>query len=717
MLPFSFLHRCLVMCVALLFVFGAEAKLDFRTKEVDFLILQAAFDGDVAEIKRLAAAGADLNVEGADDMRPIHLATMMRRTDAVLALMELGADIQASKCRRSVFGLAAERGQTQLCKALLAKGFKLRRPNGDVVGDLSDAILSGKPEIVKMLVLRGLKVDDLHSTDFSPMQLAVRSDSPDMVRYLISQSISATGGGWSFDFSAFLTACRESSTEVVHAMIEAGADPVKEETPDKGLFTSPVMQAAAGDRLEIVRLLLSYPVPQLQLDMGALIANRRRHAVLLKLFRNRGGDPARAQAWISENKAASAKPVRETEVRLNLPKARRAKPTEIRRTTAIVVSASRGSAALGDLLAARFSQNPQAKVFAGEEIRKILGELELEDGDPGKRLTALAGKLPPTDLMVDLSVQRKRDGELLELRALDVETGVLVFAEKLPWPLKNLQEWTNGLSDFLLQYYADRRKLASERTPVAVLDFRAQFASEASTRTEKRLAAEVVRQLTRIPSVFVAEREHLTLRDGVLTSVSGDVKRAGFLVQGSLALEESGLKAKISIRSVNGEKTVEVQGGDADQLASRIVLAIVAEAKNPEVNAPKDPQVESEAFLKEAYWFASQQLWNACLSAADASWILGRQTCEVALLRTKARVEVLKEMHGELLNRGGVSGSADWFSGTLQPNWWYVDFEPKEVLLLANAVLTNLREALDPRRSTRKLLRPACRSSRSCGRF
>ncbi|HEY5895334.1 MAG TPA: hypothetical protein VIT91_19100 [Chthoniobacterales bacterium] len=112
-------------------VSAVEAELDFQTKEIDLLLLQAAFDGDVPEIKRLAAAGANLDVEVSSNLiRPIFLAAAMRRNDAVLALIELGADYQAGRAPYSVFGLAAERGQTELCRTLLARGFKLRRPDG-----------------------------------------------------------------------------------------------------------------------------------------------------------------------------------------------------------------------------------------------------------------------------------------------------------------------------------------------------------------------------------------------------------------------------------------------------------------------------------------------------------------------------------------------------------------------------------------------------------
>ncbi|HEY5811687.1 MAG TPA: hypothetical protein VIT91_19105 [Chthoniobacterales bacterium] len=499
------------------------------------------------------------------------------------------------------------------------------------------------------------------------MELAFDSASPEMVRYLASRGVPVDGGGPDPHYNDFLIACFKSTPEVVLAMIESGANPVMEQTFENGQFAGPVMRAAAADKLETVHLLLGFPLPQRQLDMGAYIADQRRNAPILKLFRERGGDPKRGQAQMNEwaSKTKPEQPAKEIETRVDLPRVRKPKADEKWEGAKIVISASGESATLGDLLAARFSQAPDTEVFAGEEIRKILGELELQDDEPGERLTALAEKLPPADLMLDLVVRKDGDSKALKIRAVDVETGILVFTEKIPWPRKNLQEWANGLGDFLVRQQADRRKVAAERTPVAVLDFRAQIASEESKKMEKRLGAEVIRRLSRIPSILVAEREQLSLRDSTLKAAPGEAKGAGFLAQGSFSSEPRGLKAKISIQSAKGEKVVEIQGGDLDQLASGIVLAIVAEAKNPNGTTWSDPQAEREAFLKEARWAASQQLWSACLSAADSSWILGLQTGEVALLRTKARLEILKSIHRDLRWQ---LGNFNWVTNMEEPS-------------------------------------------------
>ena len=59
----------------------------------------AAGRGDVAEVRRLVAAGADLEKQGEDGWRPIHLAAWEGHVEVVKLLVELGADKNATDSR------------------------------------------------------------------------------------------------------------------------------------------------------------------------------------------------------------------------------------------------------------------------------------------------------------------------------------------------------------------------------------------------------------------------------------------------------------------------------------------------------------------------------------------------------------------------------------------------------------------------------------------
>ena len=56
----------------------------------------AAGDGDVVTIRRLAAEGVDVNVPGDGGARTLHMAAQEGHVNAVQVLVEVGADVEAS---------------------------------------------------------------------------------------------------------------------------------------------------------------------------------------------------------------------------------------------------------------------------------------------------------------------------------------------------------------------------------------------------------------------------------------------------------------------------------------------------------------------------------------------------------------------------------------------------------------------------------------------
>jgi ankyrin repeat protein len=59
-------------------------------------LLEAAYRGNVDEVRRLAALGVDVNAEGLGGVRPLHWAALMGRVEAMRTLVELEADVHAA---------------------------------------------------------------------------------------------------------------------------------------------------------------------------------------------------------------------------------------------------------------------------------------------------------------------------------------------------------------------------------------------------------------------------------------------------------------------------------------------------------------------------------------------------------------------------------------------------------------------------------------------
>jgi hypothetical protein len=70
----------------------------------------AAGGGNVVNIRRLVAEGADVNLPGDDGARPLHKAAFHGHVDAVQVLVEVGAEVDASAADGRRPPLRHERG-------------------------------------------------------------------------------------------------------------------------------------------------------------------------------------------------------------------------------------------------------------------------------------------------------------------------------------------------------------------------------------------------------------------------------------------------------------------------------------------------------------------------------------------------------------------------------------------------------------------------------
>jgi hypothetical protein len=88
-------------------------------------LIDAARSGDIAQIKQLAAAGADLNAGGGvNNWTPLMHAIHKNQRGAVEALLEAGADPNAAPGRTTALVMAAGYGQADIVQVLLNHGAK-----------------------------------------------------------------------------------------------------------------------------------------------------------------------------------------------------------------------------------------------------------------------------------------------------------------------------------------------------------------------------------------------------------------------------------------------------------------------------------------------------------------------------------------------------------------------------------------------------------------
>ncbi len=182
---------------------------------------RAAHAGDVAAIRTLTAAGADLERRDAAGRTPLHVAAFASRDDAVRALVEAGADLNALESSAydvvTIAAVADDLAMVDLALSLGANAGNVTSPFDGTA--LIAAAHLGHHRVVERLINAGAPLDHVNNLGWTA---------------LIEAVILGDGGS--------------DHVATTRALIEAGADP---SIADRGGIT-PVDHARARGYAEII---------------------------------------------------------------------------------------------------------------------------------------------------------------------------------------------------------------------------------------------------------------------------------------------------------------------------------------------------------------------------------------------------------------------------------------------------------------------------------
>merc|ERR1712113_179469 len=95
-------------------------------------LMDAAGAGKTELVKKLVAAGSDINRQGKQDLTALHLAARSRRTEVVRVLLEAKADMNQGSKLGTALELARKNGKEDLLKA-----FDVKNDGDATVNDIS----------------------------------------------------------------------------------------------------------------------------------------------------------------------------------------------------------------------------------------------------------------------------------------------------------------------------------------------------------------------------------------------------------------------------------------------------------------------------------------------------------------------------------------------------------------------------------------------------
>jgi ankyrin repeat protein len=134
-------------------------------------ILAATARGDAAEIRKLAAAGADVNTRDGYGRTPLHVATFRKNRDAISALVQAGADINAKENDRyDAVTIAAVADDVGTLRMLLQLGASAKQVTSRYDGTaLIAAAHLGHDLVVKMLIDAGAPLDHVNNLGWTAL--------------------------------------------------------------------------------------------------------------------------------------------------------------------------------------------------------------------------------------------------------------------------------------------------------------------------------------------------------------------------------------------------------------------------------------------------------------------------------------------------------------------------------------------------------------------
>jgi ankyrin repeat protein len=165
-------------------------------------LVEAVKAGNVAEVKRMLLAGADVNSRDEEGSTLLMLAASVGNLGMVAALIESGADVNVQNERgwsalsRSVFNAEQNRGFADVAQALIDAGANIEAAISYGVRPLMLAAGYGETAVVEVLLKAGADVLAKNEGGFTALMMVKQKHYVDVVNLLHeAEQISGLGEG------------------------------------------------------------------------------------------------------------------------------------------------------------------------------------------------------------------------------------------------------------------------------------------------------------------------------------------------------------------------------------------------------------------------------------------------------------------------------------------------------------------------------------------
>lgn len=219
--------RCAVVLVAVLMLCAGPVAAQIAPSSLERAaytgLHAAAAKGDVAEIRRLVASGANPNVRDGYRRTPLHVAAFDKQHDAMRTLVALGADISAlENDRYDAITIAAVADDVATLKVALALGGNAKAITSRYDGTaLIAAAHLGHDGVVRTLIAAGAPLDHVNNLGWTALMESVVLGDGGPRHVATAQALVAAGANRAIADRAGVTPLQHAERRGYMAMVNA----------------------------------------------------------------------------------------------------------------------------------------------------------------------------------------------------------------------------------------------------------------------------------------------------------------------------------------------------------------------------------------------------------------------------------------------------------------------------------------------------------------
>lgn len=321
-----------------------------------------------------------------------------------------------------------------------------------------------------------------------------------------------------------------------------------------------------------------------------------------------------------------------------------------------------------DILTVALAARDDLILLERDEIDRVLREQGWTLSMAGDHSLNL-GRLLGADGVLFMNPSRIDGQDVVVVQLSAVRPGVILAHTPFPRPSEgeNIEKFVDLIMSRFAPLFRKMDVNRNEAIPVSVLNMRAALESDRARRIEESLTGLLISRLVHEKKLFVLERREMEAMrwEKDFAGVGQDPFWSGcYVVDGGISfsgVDQEVLEVVLRIRPPGSGELLSVkakgQSRDLPKLADTMAEQILQALQRQTDSLPWDPLEEARQYLEEAKWAYKWKLFRTAAAAADASWALGNESEETAMLRIKANgAQAIADNGGRERSRGMPQG-------------------------------------------------------------